>query len=97
MTFANCTFDALSRTIRATVIKYMRFTVQDRQQRKETGEDPTGCAAEQCAVVVRNHGRAAGGRYRVMVRALILGIRDWRTRWINTYGTGAMHLQEMRL
>mmetsp|Transcript_23111 Transcript_23111/g.48529 ORF Transcript_23111/g.48529 Transcript_23111/m.48529 type:complete len:493 (+) Transcript_23111:154-1632(+) len=52
----------------------------------------TGCAPQQCAVRITNRADAADdGRYRVVLRAFILGVRDVRTNWLNTY-----HLSGMR-
>jgi hypothetical protein len=43
------------------------------------------CGAEQCAIHIANSAAAADGRFRVILRALVVGLNDWRTGWVNGY------------
>ena len=82
---ANCTFDGLQPG-RATVTNFLRLKASD-------APDPAADSARLCgapglcAVRVANGADAAepDGRYRVVVRALIVGLADWRTKWINAF------------
>ena len=59
--------------------------MDDAPHAHEGSREPRGPCGEQCAIHVANSADPAEGRFRVIVRALIFGLNDWRTAWVNGY------------
>ena len=80
-------FDTLNNRSRATVTNFVRFALRENESSvdaAQASERPSACQPQQCSVLVSNSADAAAGRHRVIVRALILGLSDWRTRFLQT-------------
>lgn len=90
----NCSWDTLIKA-KATITQFYRLEVTDLLGNGSAPEpvlDTDPCGKGQCVVEIRNAGSdaqpvppATRVGFRVVVRALIIGIHDWRTSWINTY------------
>jgi len=83
----NCSWDTLTKG-RATVTQFFRLLVQEREQWGEAAP----CQPDQCKIEIRNAREGAAPvppatavGFRVVTRALIVGVSDYRMRWLNTY------------
>ena len=94
----NCSWETLTKG-HSSVTNFFRVLVQeDGLGRTATAADAAAaeatkpCEHDQCAVEIRNAGAGATPvppatevGFRVVTRGLIIGLRDWRTGWLNTY------------
>ena len=88
---SGCRIDTLSNTSAVTVTTYLNLKVAEVDPETTAGTDDSwGCPADACVVRVTNaaddletaaqHERDEyGKRSKVVVRALIVGLNDWRT------------------
>jgi len=101
----NCGWDTLIKG-RATVTQFFRLSVTDLLANRTADYPPletAPCGPSECAITIRN---AEAGAvpippsntmgFRVILRALILGIQDGRTSWINTYRLDASGIRNVR-
>ena len=79
---AGCSIDTLQNTSMVTITTYLKLEASE-QAFQLPPDTPSSCPADSCIIRVRNAAAAeageAEGRFRVVMRALILGLNDWRT------------------
>eukprot|EP00965_Chrysotila_dentata_P033437 1112938-Pleurochrysis_carterae.AAC.1 len=74
------------------ITNFLRVTAQQTAATSSVQPVETGCAPQQCAVLITNRVEVVDdGRYRVVLRAFMVGVDDVRTEWINAY-----HLEDIR-
>jgi len=86
---SGCTFDTLSNhSSLVTVVTYLNLDVSESSSSYARAEHraATDCPVGTCAIRVRNAAAGTDGRFRVVLRALIVGLNDWRTRWLRNGG-----------
>ena len=77
---SGCRIDTLSNSSSVTITTFLNLNVAEVEP-PSTPESHAGCAADACVVRVTNVERgAAEARAKVVVRAIIVGLNDWRTR-----------------
>lgn len=102
----NCSWNTLTKG-RATVTQFFRLFVTD-VLIDRTADDPPldskPCGRGQCAITIRNAEAGAAFipptsnvGFRVILRALILGISDSRTSWLNTYRLDSSGIRNVRM
>ena len=77
---SGCRIDTLSNSSSVTITTFLNLNVAEVEP-PSTPESHAGCAADACVVRVTNVERgAAEARAKVVVRAIIVGLNDWRTK-----------------
>ena len=78
---SGCRIDTLSNSSSVTITTFLNLNVAEVEP-PSTPESHAGCAADACVVRVTNaeRGSPAEARAKVVVRAIIVGLNDWRTR-----------------
>ena len=71
----DCSFDTLHNTSAVTVTTWLKLAVREQVGEERTANQTCG-ADDKCVVRVRNGGHRE--RRRVVVRALMWGVNDWR-------------------
>ena len=70
-------------TLTVAVFRYLKLVASERAVPPPADAPASSCPADACVVRVRNAAEAEAGesegRFRVIVRALIFGLNDWRT------------------
>ena len=82
-----CRVDTLSNSSSVTITTYLNLNVAEVEP-PSTPESHAGCAPDACVVRVTNaeRGSAAEARAKVVVRAMIVGLNDWRTMQLGNAG-----------
>ena len=82
-----CRVDTLSNSSSVTITTYLNLNVAEVEP-PSAPESHAGCAADACVVRVTNaeRGSAAEARAKVVVRAMIVGLNDWRTMQLGNAG-----------
>ena len=82
-----CRVDTLSNASSVTITTYLNLNVAEVEP-PSAPESHAGCAADACVVRVTNaeRGSAAEARAKVVVRAMIVGLNDWRTMQLGNAG-----------
>ena len=81
----DCIFDTIQNASAVTVVKWLRLAARERAGGKQASERACG-ADDRCVLRVRNGGEGET-RHRVVVRALMWGLNDWR------FGDTSQHQQ----
>jgi len=79
---AGCRIDTLQNTSMVTITTYLKLVASE-QAIQPPDDAPSSCPADSCIIRVKNAAEAEAGetegRFKVVVRALIFGLNDWRT------------------
>jgi hypothetical protein len=73
--------DTLQNTSLVTITTFMKLLAWQ-QTLPLPMETKSSCPADSCIIRVHNQDDSAGTRFKVVVRALILGLNDWRMRGV---------------
>ncbi len=84
-----CGIDTLQNTSMVTITTYLNIQASE-QGFALPGETQTKCPAESCIIRVRNAADASHERFKVVVRALIFGLNDWRMMAAAAAGRGSL-------
>ena len=80
---AGCSIDTLQNTSMVTITTYLKLVASEQAIPPPADAPSSSCPADSCIIRVRNAAEAEAGetegRFRVIVRALIFGLNDWRT------------------
>ena len=80
---AGCSIDTLQNTSMVTITTYLKLVASEQAVPPPADAPSSSCPADSCIIRVRNAAEAEAGetegRFRVIVRALIFGLNDWRT------------------
>ena len=87
MNSSGCSFDSLSnQSSLVTVVTYLNLDVSAVSESSVPSAQAlhaaSNCPVDTCELHVRNALAGSDGRFRVVVRALVSGLNDWRTRWL---------------
>ena len=73
--------DTLQNTSLVTITTFMKLLAWQ-QTLPLPMETKSSCPADSCIIRVHNPDDSTGTRFKVVVRALILGLNDWRMRGV---------------
>ena len=100
--FTNCTYDTLATKV-GTVTHFLRMRVSVANATAAEGGihrpinsndgGKTCMAPDSCHMRISNS--VSGNRSRVAVRALIVGVHDWRVAFLNSWTIGRAHMRDL--